>query len=95
MGSCRASGKVVKFGDRLRKRNETLREIMDIKLKSEGRMKKPKLRSQNKPNKHRIVPVKARGFHEDSFQMSMKRIGIHKRYKVDKEGTITRLEKGE
>lgn len=95
MGSCKASGKVVKLGDRRKKRRDIIRQMIDMKLEKEGRMRKPKLRSKTKPNRHRLVPMKARGFHELSLQMRMQIPGIHKRYKVDGNGTITNLGEGE
>ncbi len=46
---------------------------------------------QNRKNKHRLIPVKARGFHKDSLQLNMNRVGIETRYEIDKNGTIRRL----
>ncbi len=48
-------------------------------------------RSSSASNKHRLVPVKARGFHKDSLQLNMNRAGIETRYEIDKNGTIRRL----
>lgn len=48
---------------------------------------------RHKPNKHRIIPAKARGFRAKSLQVNPKRAGISKRYVVDQMGTIWGMDK--
>lgn len=91
MGTCKGTGKVAKFGDRLRKRSELIQEIMDMKLAKDDKIRKPKIKNRNKPNRHRVHPAKLKGFHPESLQMKSQQPGIHKRFKVDRDGTITNL----
>ncbi len=55
------------------------------------KMKGIRRRDPNKSNKHRLVPAKLRGFHENSIQLNMNRKGMTGRYNIDKYGTIRRL----
>lgn len=60
-----------------------------IKMKIKG----PRIRSPIAPNKHRSTPAKAKGFHFKSLQMGSEIKGIHKRFDVDKHGTITNVDR--
>ncbi|KKN40830.1 hypothetical protein LCGC14_0729720 [marine sediment metagenome] len=49
------------------------------------------VKNPNRSNKHRVFPARARGFHPLSLQARNAIPGIHKRYQIDRNGTVINL----
>lgn len=87
MGSCRKKG----VRQKLPKRSSKKPPPPTIKIEGQGVFRVPTMRNPLKPNRHRTLLARDRGFSENSMQRRGRIPGLAKEWDVDRYGTITNL----